>query len=67
VSKNSFNVYSNAQDAVGNTMNAGRIVVHGRAGDVVEPYKLEREVSFQPMTEEDWTCLRRYLAPYCAE
>ena len=48
---------------LGTGMHGGVIYLRGQ----VEPYKLGREVSFQPMTEEDWTCLRRYLAPYCAE
>lgn len=30
-----INVYGNAQDGVGNTMDSGEVVVHGRAGDVV--------------------------------
>lgn len=28
-------VNSNAQDAVGNTMNSGKVVIHGHAGDVL--------------------------------
>ncbi len=28
-------VYGNAQDGVGNTMDSGEVIVHGRAGDVV--------------------------------
>jgi len=48
---------------LGTGMHGGVIYLRGQ----VEPYKLGREVSFQPMTEEDWTRLRRYLAPYCAE
>lgn len=44
-------------------MHGGVIYLRGQ----VEPYKLGRGVSMQPVTGEDMTCLRRYLAPYCAE
>ncbi len=48
---------------LGAGMHGGAIYLRGQ----VEPYKLGREVSIQPMTKEDWGHLRRCLAPFCEE
>ncbi len=48
---------------LGTGMHGGVIYLRGQ----VEPHKLGREVSFQPMTEDDWAHLRRSLTPFCKE
>lgn len=52
-----------AGNYLGAGMHGGVIYLRGQ----VEPYKLGREVSIQPMTEEDWDHLRRSLIPFCKE
>ena len=46
---------------VGTGMHGGTIYLRGR----VEPYKLGREASVHPMTEDDYLRLSGYLGPYC--
>ncbi|MEE8391586.1 MAG: hypothetical protein V3S14_12430 [Anaerolineae bacterium] len=46
---------------LGTGMHGGSIYLRGQ----VEPYKLGREVSIRPMTEDDWAHLRRCLTPFC--
>jgi len=48
---------------LGTGMHGGVIYLRGR----VEPYKLGREVSIEPMMESDWAHLRRCLTPFCEE
>ncbi|MDY7078722.1 MAG: hypothetical protein SXV54_17550 [Chloroflexota bacterium] len=46
---------------LGTGMHGGVIYLRGQ----VEPYKLGREVSIQPTTDDDWAYLRCCLSPFC--
>src|SRR4030065_498587 len=72
-------VFDNAQDGVGNTMNAGRIYIHGHAGDVcgygmrggklyvrgeVDNRRVGKEVGIEKPDDAEYSMLKKELAEF---